>query len=181
MNWDAAGAIAEFVGAAAVLLSLIYLANQIRQNTAVARSVARQGIAEAAMAEVTSIIDHADLATLWYRELSGEAAEGEDDYRLRLFCFRSLRLYENIHYQYRSGLLEPDEWAAFRYNLLHVFKTDVYNRFWEGQEQLYTPVFRNLVEEVRDELRGSGQLSKGGVETIGMEVTGSNDQPQASV
>jgi hypothetical protein len=170
MNWEAAGVIAEFLGAAAVLVSLLYLASQVRQSTAVARSDARQGIAEAAMAEATSIIDHSDLASIWYRELSGEAAEGEDDYRLRLFCFRSLRLYENIHYQYRAGMLDADEWSAFPYNLLHLFKTQAYNRSWAGSEPLYTTVFRTLVEELREELRGVGQLGESGLEMMGIDA-----------
>ncbi len=33
MNWDAVGAIAELVGAGAVVLTLIYLSIQLRQNT----------------------------------------------------------------------------------------------------------------------------------------------------
>ena len=37
MNWDALGAIAELVGAVAVLLTLIYLAIQIRQNSEVTK------------------------------------------------------------------------------------------------------------------------------------------------
>ena len=37
MNWTALGAIAELIGGLAVLITLIYLAVQVRQNTAVAR------------------------------------------------------------------------------------------------------------------------------------------------
>jgi len=33
LNWEAIGAIGEIVGAAGVVVTLIYLANQIRQNT----------------------------------------------------------------------------------------------------------------------------------------------------
>ncbi len=33
MNWDAIGAVGEIVGAAGVILSLVYLAAQIRHNT----------------------------------------------------------------------------------------------------------------------------------------------------
>ena len=64
MNWEAIGAIGEIVGAAAVFLTLIYLALQIRQNTSSVRLAAvdaaithvsnvRQGIF--ADAEVTEI------------------------------------------------------------------------------------------------------------------------------
>jgi hypothetical protein len=40
MNWDSVGAVGEIVGALAVLITLIYLSVQIRQNTKVARSAA---------------------------------------------------------------------------------------------------------------------------------------------
>ena len=33
MNWDAIGAVGEILGAAAVVVTLIYLAAQLRQNT----------------------------------------------------------------------------------------------------------------------------------------------------
>jgi hypothetical protein len=33
MNWEAIGAIGEIVGSFAVLITLIYLAQQIKQNT----------------------------------------------------------------------------------------------------------------------------------------------------
>jgi hypothetical protein len=38
MNWDAAGAIAEIVGATAVLVTLVYLTYQVRQTAAAVRS-----------------------------------------------------------------------------------------------------------------------------------------------
>jgi len=38
MNWDVAGDISEIIGAAAVVVSLLYLAVQVRQSTELARS-----------------------------------------------------------------------------------------------------------------------------------------------
>lgn len=40
MSWDPVGAIAEFMGAIAVFVTVAYLAVQIRQNTSAVRSVA---------------------------------------------------------------------------------------------------------------------------------------------
>jgi hypothetical protein len=45
MNWDAIGAIGEIVGAIAVLATLIYLAIQIRQNSAIQRAQTHQQLA----------------------------------------------------------------------------------------------------------------------------------------
>ena len=167
MNWDALAAVGELIGAVAVLASLLYLANQVRQNTEVARSAARQGIAESAMSEVSSIIDNADLARLLFREISGETLEDHEDYRVQLFTFRSLRFYENCHYQYRNGMLEDEEWEAFRYNLSLLFELRMYNHFWVGHERQFTPVFRAFVEDLRSELDEAGRLGVAGAELMG--------------
>ena len=45
MNWDAIGAIGEVVGAAAVVVSIVYLAVQIRQNTSSTKSAVESEIA----------------------------------------------------------------------------------------------------------------------------------------
>jgi hypothetical protein len=45
MNWEALGAIGEIVGAVAVVLTLGYLALQMRQNTAALRTTSREEIA----------------------------------------------------------------------------------------------------------------------------------------
>ena len=47
MNWEAVGAIGEVVGAFGVILTLGYLAIQVRQNSAVVRSSTRQAISTA--------------------------------------------------------------------------------------------------------------------------------------
>lgn len=44
MNWDAIGAIGEIVGAAAVVVTLGYLARQIRQSMAAAKTDSRQRV-----------------------------------------------------------------------------------------------------------------------------------------
>jgi len=41
MHWEAIGAVGEIVGALAVVLSLIYLAIQVRQNSEMARAESR--------------------------------------------------------------------------------------------------------------------------------------------
>ena len=46
MNWDAVSAIAEIVGVVGVIVSLIYVAKQLKENTNVSRSQSRQSISE---------------------------------------------------------------------------------------------------------------------------------------
>ncbi len=46
MNWDAVGAIAELVGATAVVLTLVYLSIQLRQNTRAVEHATERGVWE---------------------------------------------------------------------------------------------------------------------------------------
>ena len=56
MNWEAVGAISELVGAIAVLLSLLYLASQIRQGTATTRVQTVQHLLTSDTASADSMI-----------------------------------------------------------------------------------------------------------------------------
>lgn len=61
MNWDAVGAISELVGAVAVIVTLIYLALQIRQNNALLRSQSRQAQLSNDQTSLTVAFDHIDI------------------------------------------------------------------------------------------------------------------------
>ena len=52
MNWEAVGAAGEIIGAVAVIISIIYLALQVRQNTAALRSSATNAASEGLESEV---------------------------------------------------------------------------------------------------------------------------------
>src|ERR1700731_862146 len=65
MNWEAIAAISQLVGSIAVVVSVLYLAVQLRSSTRVAR-VAAQDAAAAALRDVTKpFMENAELARIW--------------------------------------------------------------------------------------------------------------------
>lgn len=86
MNWEAIGTVAEVVGAGAVVVSLAYLAVQIRQNT---RQVEEQGRAQrfAALGVLfdnwrnfrTNIISDSRAANIWRRGNADLSQLNEDE------------------------------------------------------------------------------------------------------
>ena len=72
MNWEAIGAIGEIIGAVAVVVTLAYLAIQIRNNTQIARSATRQAIAETAMTHGTNLVADKDLMAALLKDLKGQ-------------------------------------------------------------------------------------------------------------
>jgi hypothetical protein len=84
MNWDAVGALAELVGAGAVVLTLIYLSVQLRQNTQAVRNESERGILEDANTWMYKIIENPELAELYRKGMRGEELSSNDRLRYRL-------------------------------------------------------------------------------------------------
>ena len=64
MNWEAISAIGQLVGALAVVISLIYLANQVRGNARETRLAAMRSTLDFLNRFTQQIAEHADLAEL---------------------------------------------------------------------------------------------------------------------
>ena len=67
MNWEAAGAIGEIVGALAVFITLAYLAVQIRQNTGAVRAAALDSSVNALATVRAKIHDSGELTDIYLR------------------------------------------------------------------------------------------------------------------
>lgn len=72
MNWEAIGTIAEVVGATAVVLSLIYVATQIKLNTAASRAQSINQINSQYGALMSHIAMNGDLAQIYRKATDGE-------------------------------------------------------------------------------------------------------------
>ena len=65
MNWDAVGALAELIGAVAVIATLIYLSIQIRQNTRANEIESSQGNLDQGVSWMNNLIQDPSLAELY--------------------------------------------------------------------------------------------------------------------
>jgi hypothetical protein len=73
MNWDAIGAIAEAIGALAVIITLIYLTFQLRQNTRAIEHSTYRGV-----------IDNPEIAELYIAGMRGDELSSSDRLRFSL-------------------------------------------------------------------------------------------------
>jgi len=104
MNWELAASIAEVVGAVAVVVSLVYLAIQIRSNTRAAKANAYQLAIQAEMETAVVFTDHADA---WDKVMRGAGlAEGAEK-RTGILLYNLLMLDSERRYQqYAWGYLQ---------------------------------------------------------------------------
>jgi hypothetical protein len=160
MNWEAISAIGEIVGATAVVVSLVYVAAQIRENSRTTRSATRQAIADSVRAPAMIWAQNEDFSKVFQRHLDGEDLEAHQYLRLQGYCYVCFRNWENVHYQFRTGMLEDDEWRGFRLNLKALLQIPVFQDAWDREGEVYSQPFRKEVTALLDEIQRDPILPK---------------------
>jgi len=121
MNWDAIGAIAEGVGAAGVIVSLLYVARQMGAST-------RASAVESKLASTRSYTDFLaefvrtpELYDLFIRGRKDLSSLSPEEYlRFSDLALVSFSYFSAGYFQLARGLLEEDDW----------FETQAVIQFW---------------------------------------------------
>ena len=109
MNWDAVIAVAEIVGVMAVIASLIYVAMQIRQNTAIARAniVHETSVFFSRFYEL--LASDAELTDIYRRGLKGDELSENEVIRMESLIEIHTAVLEDLDHQYKSDLYFNEE------------------------------------------------------------------------
>lgn len=147
MNWTAIGAIGEILGAGGVIITLGYLARQVRQNTSATRLSTAQSIASAARDWNRPLLLDPDLA--WTFQVGTEDPTRLDEKEQARFielCFSLLRMFEDAHYQYHSGALDPDVWKGYEALYAAYAKAPGFQAYWKERKPTFRPEFQELID-----------------------------------
>jgi hypothetical protein len=137
----------QIIGALAVVISLFYVAHQIRQNTNAVQSATAQTVHEhfsnwynlvAADAELVQIAASGlrDYSSLWEQE------------RVRFVAtFMSFISYsQNAFLKWREGLLEPGLWLGWEQVMMNLFGAPGGKTLWKERSYLFGEEFRRYIE-----------------------------------
>jgi len=111
MNWDAIGAVAEAIGAAAVVASLLYLALQIRASTRASAVESKLQTTRLLSEVLDSFIQSPELSDLTERGFIDLGSLSRSEYvRFSNLAMKLLWFFSAAHFQFRTGLLGEAEW-----------------------------------------------------------------------
>jgi len=145
------GNLGEFVGAIAVVVTLVYLAFQIRQNTTAMKSSTWQAIQNAEHTFDQSLATNKDAAEIWVRGAL-DGLDSFDDPAERFQCLligkQIVDQFQTHHYQRERGLIDPELWQTW----VSQFDEEVENSpgFGDVLRERYPhlrPSFRRFVDE----------------------------------
>ena len=148
-NWDALGAIAEMVGALAVVATLGYLAAQIRTNTAAVNQASRQttllGRAEAGR----WIASDPDVSDLLFRGFEDPKQLSDSEWRRFFLVAQSiLRTFELAFIDYEEGRITVDFWKPQEQTILFWCAQPGFRELLNIAGSTFYPNFTSYLEEL---------------------------------
>ncbi len=148
MELQAYTLIAEVVGAVAVVLTLIYLAIQLRQNTKALRTSAYQGMVANSMQILTTLLADPERAQFFLRVQSnpGQITE-EDGVRWHWFMLAAFRHWDNLYYQYRTGALETEMWEGYDHLMTNWLQNQAWSEWFMEHEESFSRSLRVLIHD----------------------------------
>ena len=154
MDWNAIGAIGEILGAIGVIVSLIYLGTQIRQNSQWLKASIVESAGDRLGDIVSTVMSNEDLSRIIRIGMHGDTSELNIDerHRLALVMVRSFRGHEVSFAHNLSGLLDDQTYRGQIENMKLWMNSDIFDEWWRNTSPIFNSSFRAKVEEVRLEV-----------------------------
>ena len=141
------GSVGEFLGGLAVLVSLIYLALQIRQNTTSVRAATSASVSESLSRFTETLISQPELARLWFQGISNyDSLEDQARNQFGMALLTYMRRVENAFYQHARGFVDPDHWQTTERILTRSMSRPGVLRWWSESKPLFSDRFVEFVE-----------------------------------
>jgi len=152
MNWDAIGAIAELLGAVAVLATLVYLARQIRHN----RESVKSASAETVLSNITAAFQNAatspDLGRILFAGQENiQALTDEERGQFVFWFFGYLRILELAYHHHLAGNFNESIWAGYAQHTQALLNTPGVKQYWEMRREVFSSEFRAFIDDLAKE------------------------------
>lgn len=137
----------EFLGGLGVLITLIYLAMQIRSNTRAVRSAAAQQTHDTLVDGYFRLAEDARLNRI-FRTGTQELNNLSEEELGQLFAFWSGTLYvcQNWLYQMEKGALDEELTMSFLGGVATNFHANGFKEYWDSRRDTFSPTLRSWVE-----------------------------------
>lgn len=143
-------AIADLVAAAAVVVSLLYLAAQVRQSNALARAQTRERMTNQASDEVYKgfVEEPGILRSLYKTEKLAE----EEWIKLSGWLLAAMRQREYEFFQMKAGNIEKQVWEAYRGLITIHLGSERTQKWWNNWGKVpFDPEFCAMVSQLLEE------------------------------
>ena len=154
MNWEAIGAVGEAVGAAGVIISLLYLAVQIRGDARAKRMATSHDQSVATAGVQLAIANNPNLAELYFRGIHDFASlNGAELPRFSSLLSHIFRMWEDQLLQWTEGHFDPRVWHGIDAAIRDFCSLPGMQGWWKTRSHWYSDQFQAFIEKKTAEQR----------------------------
>jgi hypothetical protein len=147
VNLEAVNVVAQLIAATGVIVSLFYLAAQIRQNTRSMRAVVVDSLAHSLVDLLGPQAQNPEsLGAFSAVTENWDAATEEDRARTLPFIFATFKVFENAWFQQRQGTLDRQQWEGWDAYIRIYFHRPGVKTWWSMRRAAFAAGFRNYLE-----------------------------------
>jgi len=140
------GAIGEFIGAIAVVVTLIYLAIQMRQNTDALKLITARSITEELQETFSLMASDQGLAEIVVKASGESTLQGAERTRYYTLTSNLVRVYENAFLQSRAGVMEQAHWEGFTRLMIDYTSMAAFQQYWQDRKHWVSEDFQEYME-----------------------------------
>ena len=135
--------IAEIVGGFAVVLSIVYLAVEVNNNTGAIYSQTNQGLMEMWLDVSSPIVEDKEVTDIFLRAKKDLANLDENElYRYWLITDGAMAIWEQAFYSNHNGTLDEDLWLVWDKSFTNWFCLEANPAIWELIRDNYVGEFK---------------------------------------
>jgi len=151
---QALGNLGEFIGALGVVISLIYLAQQLSANSKAVKASSFNAMVQNSLRLLERLYLDREFADFLARaeETSLDHLDPAERIRWDAFMMAVYRHYGNLVYQHRVGALDEQMWAAYREDLKRAVSTPSWRIWFERNREVLSKSLQDEVDSVLAEL-----------------------------
>lgn len=141
--------ISQIMAGVAVVISLVYVGIQLKQNTRAMKQDSVKNIIESlrdATANLSQSEDKAEIAFAGFGNPS--SLTGAQKLRSYVMFQNLLSAFELVHFQQIEGALEPHHWSGQQQYLIDICKFPGMQEYWAARFMWFRPDFREYMNEV---------------------------------
>ena len=146
------GNIGEFVSAIGVIVTLVYLAIQIRQSNKLAITSAYQARADANINLVATALQSPGGAVALNKCLADQPLDDAERAFVDWYAEATLVYYENNHFQYCAGQISEEHWQATVGSIRRFLALRTSREYWQRNAGTYRDSFRAVVDQIVGEV-----------------------------
>ena len=146
---EALGNIGDFIGGIGVVVTLLYLALQIRQNSRSVRSASAQAMLASLSQTLNAIGTSRDASRVFATgQLEPDSLNEEEATQFAHLILGWFRVVEQAFYQHRLGGLDTDLWNGYVAQLSSFMQSPGVQRWWSVRAPLFHAEFREFIDEL---------------------------------